>query len=211
MRKIFLLCFSVIPLMLQIPYIFSAWGQSRLDKFDWIFYVLTLPAALYAARKEKVGKCDWWALILLVPVLVLALSDGIHHINALAVASAVVLIFASAWLIASWSFAVRVLPAAVILLLGTPSSSYAVSLLLMCPVWLAWSIKFLLAMLCFIWIYCNRRFNWQIRKSTLCFITAALGSCLLLLHSKEIYFEGKSFIPEFTENIGEYWVVLEKD
>ena len=143
--------------------------------------------------------------MLLVPVLALSLSGGIHHITALAIACSVAVIFSAVWLIASWNFAVRVLPVAVILLSGTPSSSYAVSLLLMCPVWMAWGIKFLLTILCFIWIYCNKRFDWQIRRSTLCFVAAAISSCFLLLHSKEIYFEGKSFIPEFSGNIGEYW------
>ena len=205
MKKIFLLFISAIPLILQMPYLFSAWSQSRLDQWDWIFYILTIPAAVYAVREEKIAKCDWWAFCLLIPSAILASGTKLHHINALGVASAVILIFAAIWLIASWRFACRILPAAVILLLGTPSSSYALSLLLMSPVWMAWSIKFLLAILSFIWIYCNKRFDWQIKKGTMCFIPAIIGSAFLLLHSKEIYFEGKSFIPEFTGNIGSFW------
>ena len=212
MKKICLMLCSVIPLGLQMSYLFSAWSQSRLDQWDWLFYLAAIPAAVYAAGKEEVRTHDWWACCLLIPALVLALTGGIHHINALAVASSVVVIFAAVWLAASWRFAYRVLPAAVILLLGTPSSSYSISLLLMCPVWMAWGGKMLLTGLCFLWIGGNRRFDWQIKKGTLCFLLAVTGSCLLLLHSKEIYFEGKSFIPEFTGHIGDFWGrVIEPD
>ena len=196
---------SVIPLCLQTSYLISAWRSSRLDQWDWVFYLLTVPATVWAVKKEKISNCDWWALLLLIPVLFLALTPGYHQINALAVAGAAVTVFASVWLIASWRFAGRILPATVILLLGTPSSSYAVSLLLMCPVWLAWVIKFILAVLCLVWIFCNKRFDWQIRKGTLCFVSAILCSCFLLLHSREIYFEGKSFIPEFTGHVAGFW------
>ena len=205
MIKVLFLCCSVIPLCLQIPYLLSAWNNSRLDRWDWIFYLLAVPAFFLACQKNKIGKCDAFALLLLIPALTLSLTPSYYHINALAIASSAIFIFAAAWLIASWQFAYRILPAAVILLLGTPSSSYGVSLLLMTQVWMAWLIKFILASLCFVWIVCNGYFKLQLRRGTLCFTAAMLGSCLLLLHSKEIYFEGRSFIPEFTGHAGDFW------
>ena len=39
----------------------------------------------------------------------------------------------------------------------------------------------------------------------LIFLAALSGSALLLWHSREIYFEGKSFIPSFTPHAGEFW------
>ena len=205
MKKIsFMLC-SLIVLLVQIPYLVSAWRFSRLDQWDWCFYLLAVPAVIWALRKEKIGKCDWTALFLLVPMLLLALTPSYHHINAAAVASSVVCIFAAVWLTGSWQFACRILPGIVILLLGTPSSSYAAALLLMIPVWAAWLVKFITAMLCFGWIYCNKRFDWQIQKSTLGFVVMCVISGFLLLHSREIYFEGKSFVPEFTVHAGDFW------
>ena len=70
---------------------------------------------------------------------------------------------------------------------------------------MAWTVKFLQAGLCFVWIFCSKRFDLQFKKGTLCFAAAILCSCFLLLHSKEIYFEGKSFIPEFAGHIGSFW------
>ena len=205
MKKIsFMLC-SLIVLLVQIPYLVSAWRFSRLDQWDWCFYLLAVPAVIWALRKEKIGKYDWTALFLLVPLLLLALTPSYHHINAAAVASSVVCIFAAVWLTGSWQFACRILPGIVILLLGTPSSSYAAALLLMIPVWAAWLVKFITAMLCLGWIYCNKRFNWQIQKGTLIFVVMCMISSFLLLHSREIYFEGKSFVPEFTVHAGDFW------
>ena len=205
MKRLIFLSISAIPLVWQLPYLFTAWRGSRLDQWDWIFYILTVPAVLLGCRKVKPGNFEWSALTLLIPALAAALLTPYHKVNALSVAGGCVVIFAAVWLIYSWQFACRILPAAVILLSGTPSSSYAVSLLLMCPVYMAWAVKFLLAAGCFVWIICNERFLLQIRKGTLCFIAALGCSGFLLLHSREIYFEGKEFIPEFTGHVGEFW------
>lgn len=203
-RGLMLLAF--LPLGWQMPYLMQAWGGSRLDRWDWVFYLLSIPAALGAVRQEKPGeKYEYRALWVLIPMLTAAALPGLHHINALSVAAGAMVIWAMAWLLYSWHFASRVLPAAVILLLGTPSSSYHLSLLLMCPVWLAWIVKFVLAGLCLGWIWCNRRFDLQVRCGTVCFLAAALVSCLLWRHTEELYFEGSSFIPEFPPHVGEFW------
>ena len=203
-KSVFMLCSSAL-LFYQMPYLFSAWRFSRLDQWDWLFYLLAIPAIFWAQRQEKIGKCDWTALFLLIPMLLLAVTPFYHHINAVAVASSVIFIFSAVWLIASWQFACRILPGIVILLLGTPSSSYVTALLLMIPVWAAWLVKFMLAILSLGWIACNKRFAWQIRKGALAFVVMCIVSSFLLLHSREIYFEGKSFVPEFSSHVGEFW------
>ena len=205
MIKIILMVLAFVPLFIQLPYLWQAWMGSRLDKFDWIFYLLAIAASIWAGKSEKVKKYDYYALFLLIPLLFLAFSSPLHHINALSVAAAAGVIYTTVWLLASWDYAYKVLPAFVILLLGTPSSSYQMSLLLMCPVLVAWSVKFLLAVLCLTWIWCNQYFNWQVKKGTIFFSAAVLASSLLLLHTKEIYFEGKSFIPVFGGHVGEFW------
>ena len=205
MIRVVLMAVFAIPLALQMPYLFSAWSGSRLDQFDWLFYLLSIPAAIWALRPVKAGKCDYYALLLLLPMLLLALGSNIHHINALSVAASVGVIFAAVWLLGSWNLAYRVLPAAGILLLGTPSSSYQMSLLLMCQVPVAWGCKFLLAILFLFWIWGNKRFAWQINKGILFFSAALLVTGFLLLHTKELYFEGRSFIPDFTGRVDEFW------
>ena len=205
MSKIIFILLAFVPLGLHSPYLLQAWRSSRLDQWDWIFYLAAVPAAIWAMRKEKLGKCDFYALFLLIPMLCLTFGESFHHINALLIISAVGVIFSAVWLLGSWTAAYRILPAAVILLLGTPSSSYQLSLLLMCPVYPAWAVKFLLAVLCFGWIWYNKRSETVIRRGTLCFLAALAASGLLLLHSKELYFEGRSFIPEFSAHCGEFW------
>ena len=205
MSKIIFILLSFVPLCWHSPYLLQAWQSSRLDQWDWIFYLAAVPAAIWAMWKEKLGKCDFYALILLIPMLCLTFGKSFHHINALLIISAAGVIFSTVWLLGAWTVAYRILPAAVILLLGTPSSSYQLSLLLMCPVYLAWAVKFLLAMLCFGWIWYNKRSGTVIRCGTLCFLAAVLASALLMLHSKELYFEGRSFIPEFPAHCGDFW------
>ena len=205
MTKLILVLISCLPLCLRFPYLFQAWTGSRLDKLDWIFYLLAVPVMIWAVQKEKRQKCDFYALFLLVPMLFLALAAPLHHINALSGAAAVGGIYGSVWLLYSWQFAYRTLPAFFILLLGTPSSSYQLSLLLMWPVWAAWVVKFLLTALCMLWIMCNKRFDWTVKKGSFFFTAVFAGSCLLLLHTKELYFEGTDFIPEFSSHTGNYW------
>ena len=205
MLKTVLLLISAIPLAFHAPYLWQAWNGSRLDQWDWIFYLLSIPAAFWVQRGKKFGKCDFYALFLAIPMLLLSLGTPFHHINAVGVAGSAGVIFAAIWLLASWQIACRVLPAAMIALLGTPSSSYQLSLLMMCPVAVAWAIKFLLAISCFIWIWLNERYDLHPAKGTLFFAAAVLGSCFLLLHTKELYFEGKSFIPAYTTHVGDFW------
>ena len=205
MSKIIFMLLAFVPLGWHSPYLFQAWSSSRLDQYDWIFYLAAVPAAIWALQKEKSGKYDFYALFLLIPMLVLTAGETLHHINALLIMSAVVVIFSAIWLLWSWTTAYRVLPAAVILLLGTPSSSYQLSLLILSPVYLAWALKFLLAAGCFGWIWCNKRYGILIKRSTICFLAASMASTFLLLHSRELYFEGSSFIPELNGHCGDFW------
>ena len=204
MLKTVLLLLSFLPLLLHSPYLLQAWQNSRLDHWDWIFYLAAVPAAVWALYKEKLGKYDFCALFLMVPALLLT-APVLNNINALLIASAAGVIFSTVWLVGSWSSAYKVLPATIILLLGTPSSSYQLSILLMCPVYLVWGVKFLLAILCFLWIWYNRRSGRLIKCGTLFFTAAVLASSFLLLHSRELYFEGRSFIPEFPAHCGDFW------
>ena len=205
MLKKLLLPLFALPLVFHAPYLYSAWRSSRLDQWDWIFYCLTIPAFFYAVRREKMGKTDYSGLFLVIPALVLSVLTPWHQVNALGIASAIGVIFGMFWVLGGWAFAYRILPVMFVLLAGTPSSSYHISLLLMVPVWVAWGIKFLCVCFCFVWIWCNKRYHWHIRRSTLLFSCASLFTGLLLLHTKEIYFEGKPFVPDFRGRAGDYF------
>ena len=205
MIKYLIALLALVPLALHSPYLMQAWSGSRLDRWDWLFYFLFVPAAGWALCKNKWGKCDFRSLLLLLPMLLLALGEKFYHINAVAVAASAGVIFAAVWLLGSWAAAYRLLPAVVILLLGTPSSSYQLSLLLMCPVYAAWAGKFALALGCWFWIWYNKRSGAVVKCGTLCFSAVVMLSGLLLLHSGELYFEGAGFTPEFPRHIGEFW------
>ena len=205
MIKVILLILSVVPLACQIPYFIQAWTGSRLDHWDWIYYLLGIGAIIWALYNQKLGKLDWRGIVLLLIMLFLTFSKSYHQINALSIAAGVGVIFAAAWSIGSWMFAYALLPAMLILLMGTPSSSYHISLLLNSPVWVAWSVKLLFAMGCLAWIWGNRKFKWQIKPETLFFVAAVLATVLLLMHTRELYFTGKAFTPDFPVKAGEFF------
>ena len=205
MIKIILIIASFLPLLCHFPYLLQAWTGSRLDHWDWFFYLVSIPAAFWAVYKEKFGKCDFYALLILIPSLLLSLAVQLHHINAVAVASSVGVIFSVVWLVGSWRLAYKILPATLILLAGTPSSSYQLSLLMMCPVFAAWAVKFLFAALCLVWIWYSRRSDFVIKRGTIFFSAAVLFTGSVLLHSKELYFKGVSFIPDFPSHCGKFW------
>ena len=205
MIKVILLFLSAVPLVCQIPYFIQAWTGSRLDHWDWIYYLLGIGAMTWALYERKPVKFDWRGICLLVPMLILTFSTPYHQINALSIAAGVGVIFAAAWSLGAWAFAYALLPAVIILLLGTPSSSYHISLLLNSPVWAAWSVKLLLAMGCLAWIWGNRKFKWQIKPGTLFFVAAVLATFLLLMHTKELYFTGKAFTPDFPVKAGAFF------
>ena len=205
MIKSILILASFLPLFVHSAYLYQAWTGSRLDHWDWIFYLISIPVAVWAVYKEKLGKCDFYALLMFLPSLLLTLLMQLHNINALAIAAAIGVIFSAIWLLCSWQTAYKVLPISIILLLGTPSSSYHLSLLMMCPVTVAWAVKFLLAVLCIFWVWHTKRTSRTIKSGTIFFIAAVMATGLVLLHSKELYFEGTSFIPDFPIHCGDFW------
>ena len=118
---------SFLPLLFHFSYLLQAWRSSRLDQWDWIFYLAGIPAAIWVLRKETLGKCDYRALFLLIPMLCFTAGGRIHHINALLIFSAVGVIFSVIWLLGSWPVAYRILPPAVILLLESVCNCLSVA------------------------------------------------------------------------------------
>ncbi len=212
MLKLLLTCVSIVPLALHVPYLCGAWMSSRLDHWDWIFYIMAVGAGIYAQNGEKREKCDPWALIVLAGNLFLAATTNYHHINALGIMASVGVIWSVVWLNYGWKFAYKVLGAFVIMLLGTPSSTYQLSLLFMCSVAVAMGIKFAMMIGCFAWIFANKKFAWVIKKGSLFFVSACMVTLFVLIHTEELYFTGESFVPKFVLHNGEFYGrILEVD
>ena len=186
----------LIPLY-NVSYLLQAWRSSRLDRFDWLFYLLAVPALLWVIRQTKFEKTDWGALCFLLPALLLAFGKPFHHVHALSVIGCAGAVWCMGHLLGSWRFAWRTLPVLLIVLLGTPSSTYQLSLALKCPVWGAMAAKvcFAIGALGAIWLCGKKEFLPQ--KGSVFFCGAIFLSFLFLTHTEELYFTGRGFIPDF--------------
>ena len=65
--------------------------------------------------------------------LILALTKNFHNVNALCVIGSAVFVWAVTFAVGGWNFAYRLLPCLLLLLLGTPSSSYRLAQLFTLP------------------------------------------------------------------------------
>ncbi len=205
-KRYFLFALALPVLIMNVPYLFSAWKSSRLDSWDWIFYLLAIPLIAWTWRKNSPEKWDFYALFTALPALALVVFKPVHQINALSVAGGVVFIWALTYLLGGWNFACRLLPGFVICLLGTPSSSYRLAQALTVSTAFAMGIKFVLSILCIccncIYIRCSSKLP---KPGTVLFIAAQLASILLLCHAGEIYFCGQSYIPGFPTQAGNFY------
>ena len=195
--KYTLFALSCLVPLYNISYLLQAWRSSRLDRFDWLFYLLALPALLWVLRKTKFEKCDWGALAFLLPSLCLAFGKPFHHINALSVIGCSGAVWSMGCLLGSWRFAWRTLPVLLIVLMGTPSSTYQLALALKCPVWGAMAAKSVIAIGALGAIALNGRTDFLPQKGSVFFCGALFLSFLFLTHTEELYFTGRSFVPEF--------------
>lgn len=203
MKKRILLLASLLVFLPNLAYLFQAWRSSRLDSWDWIFYLLSIPALIWSARETTLKKHDHWGWLLLLPAAILLFGRSWHQINAFGVLGSVALGWSMSWIFGGWEFAFRLLPAFLILTLGTPSLTYQMSHRMMIPITETLILKFALAAVGFLWIFCNKRYGWLLKKSSMFFIAASLFTALLL-GSKELYFTGRSFIPEYSLQIGRF-------
>lgn len=203
MKKTLLMFASLLGFLPNAPYLLHAWRNSRLDSLDWIFYTLSVPAAVWVARENKPEKCDHWGWLLLTPAAFLLAGRSLHNINAASVLGSVWFVWSVIWILGGWHFAYRWLPVFLILTLGTPSLTYQLSQWAMISVSWAIVLKFMLASAGFLWIFCNGHFRWRLRKESAFFLAAALFSALLL-RSKDFYFTGRSFVPDYSLRVGRF-------
>lgn len=212
MKKYLLILLAFLSFIPSVTYLLQTWKSSRLDSWDWIFYLLTIPALIWAMRGNPCQKSDWRALFFAIPALGLALTEKIHNINALSVIGSVGFVWSVAFWAGGWSFAYQLLPCFVLLALGTPSSSYRLAQMLALSASLATIIKLLLAVGCFGWIYANKLLKKTVKCETVLFVGTALLSSMILLHADELYYTGRSFIPVFPPHAGNFYGrVIEPD
>ena len=178
MKKYILILLAMASFIPSAPYLWEAWRSSRLDGWDWIFYLLTIPAVCCAIHKNPCGKWDYRAIGVAVLALILVLAKNVHHINALCVIGSGLFVWSAAWGVGGWSFAYRLLPCLLLLLLGTPSSSYRLAQLFSLSTAAAMMLKGLAAAGCFGWIYVNRRLGKVVKGEAILFTGAVFGQLL---------------------------------
>ena len=205
MKKYILILLSFACFIPSAPYLWEAWRSSRLDGWDWIFYLLTIPAVCCAIHKNPCGKWDYRAIGVAVLALIMVLARNVHHINALCVIGSGLFVWSAAWGVGGWNFAYRLLPCLLLLLLGTPSSSYRLAQLFSLSTAAAMMLKGLAAAGCFGWIYANRRLGQVVKGEAILFTGAVLFTGALLLHADELYFSGKSYIPAFPNQAEQFF------
>ncbi len=184
-------------------YLWHAWNYSYMDSFDWIFYLLSVPVVLWVSWQNKSGRMDHGAWFVLVLSLLLFAGLPFHHVNAASILGCVWLVWSVFWLLNGWNFAYRMIPAFLILSLGTPSSTYQLSQLTMCSVPLTIGMKFILAGGMSGWIYCNQKFDLSLPKESTCFIFASLLTLSFWQASSHLVIH-ESFIPEYRLQAGEF-------
>ncbi len=205
MKKYLLTALSALSLIPGIPYLLQAWSSSRLDAWDWLFYLAAIPALIWAFRKNPMQKPDLRALVITILALLLAFGGRFHQVNSLTVAGGTLCVWSVTCLLGGWTFASRLLPGFILMLLGTPSSTYRIAQMLTVSTGIALCIKILLASGCFGWIFANKRLDWKIKGSELLFISALLASAIVLFHARELYFSGNSFVPAFQTQVGNFY------
>ena len=205
MKKYILMALSLLIFLPNSAYMLQAWRSSRLDSWDWVFFLLAVPALIWAWEKKAIGKWDWRAFCVMIPALAAVAARSVHQINALSVAGSIFFVWGTAFLAGNWNFAYKLLPVLGIMLLGTPSSSYRLAQLMMISTAAAMGMKILFAAGCMGWIYANKRLNWHLKGGTILFMTAVLLSVVIAFHADELYFSGKSFIPELPAKAGGFY------
>ena len=205
MKKYILMALSLLSFLPNGAYMFQAWSSSRLDSWDWCFFLLAIPALIRAWDKNAIGNWDRRAFFILLPALGAIAAKNVHEINALSVIGSIFFVWGTAFLAGSWHFAYRLLPVLGILLMGTPSSSYRIAQMLTVSTAAAMGMKFIFAAGCFGWICANKRFERTPRVETVLFAGALLVSAVTAFHADELYFSGKSFIPELPTKAGIFY------
>ncbi len=198
MKKI-LIVSSLLIFTPYAKYLWQTWRSSPMDSLDWIFFLLAVPAAVFALRRHSMERHCHWAWGSVVPAFLLAAGREFYHVNAAGLLGCIWFVWSVTWLLAGWSTAGVLLPVSLITALGTPGSTYWLSMLTGLDVQLVWAVKFLLAAGCFVWIY----FNIIPKKETV-FFAATVLAALLLLHTGELFFIRQSFIPQFNLQAGKF-------
>lgn len=182
--RLSLLLIGFIPYAIKLPYMFQAWNDSPLDRFDWIFvllFALLFPLIWMKTRKRKeVAQVDYAVLIVLLPTI-LAFGAAIYlSINALQILCGIAFAFTMFWFIYGGQNAYRVLPAFGLLTLGVTSTTYWINYYVGDPEMIAgYILKFTAAGILLLWLTSNFIWERKVRTRTLLFAGA---SCLALLY-----------------------------
>ncbi|WP_276740242.1 exosortase-associated EpsI family protein [Victivallis vadensis] len=188
-----------VPLACKMPYIFRAWRQSPLDRFDWIFGALFLAAAgiAWSRLRERREKPDGVALAALLPSLALFLLALRVDNHALGIIGAVAFNWSAVWLAWGWRSACCIFPAYGILMLMCTSSRY----------WLGYffsifrldglAIKAILTVLFAGWLGLSLLRERRVRRESFFFCLALLLVLMTVWQAGTLQRRSAAFVPEF--------------
>ena len=204
MKKYILIFASFLGFLPNVRYLYQAWSHSRLDSFDWIFYLIGLGAIIWGMKDNRPGKLDFSALVTAFISLLLIVGKNYYHVNALSVLGSIGFAWSISCFVGGWAFGYRLLPGFCILVLGTPSSSYYMAKLFMISASVCIIFKFVLAVIICGGVYLNQRYKFLPRKGSCFFVGLSVFTLILILHAKELYFSADSFIVKFKLQVGEF-------
>jgi len=124
--RLILLLSAFIPLLCKTPYLLKAWLQSPLDQFDWVFYVMA--AALLLLRKNSLVKwpqrINFTGLAALLFAIIIFAVAAAWPVQTLQIQAGILIIWCSVFFLYGAPLAMWLIPVMLILLLGSPSTSY---------------------------------------------------------------------------------------
>lgn len=197
--KPMLLIVGFVPLLWKLPYMATAWQNSPLDRWDWIFFILfALISIMLWPRLKRYSSdnLDLSALFVAVPFLLLFFASFVVDIHLMGIVAAVFFSWSMCWLVLGWRSAYLIFPAYGILALGGTSTTYWLTHFFEIAGLL---IKIIVVLLLAIWLLTTLIFKFQPRKNSFCFCIVAL---LVILFSPKqlntLQYQGAPFIPEFS-------------
>jgi len=124
--KMFIFIFAWEPVALKVHWFIEAWRQSPLDRFDPIFIIAAVLAAVIFFKdfRKQAGKVDFGGIL---PLFVSAAGIGLGiylRINMIYMIFALLFCASMLWLLWGWRVFVRTLPLFLILMLALPGTSF---------------------------------------------------------------------------------------
>lgn len=201
-----MLAVGFFPLLWKLPYMWTAWQNSPLDRWDWVFFILfsLLVITLWSRlKRDSEPNFDLSALFTAVPFLLLFFGSFMLDNHLVGIVAAISFSWSMCWLTLGWRCGYLIFPAYGILLLGCTSSTYWLGHFFATPGLLIKSIAVVVFVL---WLLVNLLFKFKVRRNSFCFTIVALALILFSVQQlNTLQYHGAPFLPEFSSlGFGDY-------